>query len=45
MEVESGGRRDFESKLAEGMQQLRHDGESQLQQYKEEMDRTFSSKV
>ncbi|XP_070763781.1 lamin L3 [Enoplosus armatus] len=45
VEVESGRRREFESKLAEGMQQLRQEHESQLQLYKEEMDRTFSSKL
>ncbi|XP_044044743.1 lamin L3 isoform X1 [Siniperca chuatsi] len=45
VEVDSGRRREFESKLAEAMQQLRQDHESQLQQYKEEMDRTFSSKL
>ncbi|TKS69435.1 Lamin-L(III) Lamin-B3 [Collichthys lucidus] len=45
IEVDSGRRREFESKLAESMQQLRQDHESQLQQYKEEMDRTFSSKL
>uniref|UniRef100_UPI0037E701CE lamin L3 n=1 Tax=Semicossyphus pulcher TaxID=241346 RepID=UPI0037E701CE len=45
VEMDSGRRREFESKLAESMQQLRKDHESQLQQYKEEMDRTFSSKL
>uniref|UniRef100_A0A3Q3LRC7 Lamin L3 n=1 Tax=Mastacembelus armatus TaxID=205130 RepID=A0A3Q3LRC7_9TELE len=45
VEVDSGRRREFESKLAEAMQQLRQDHESQLQQYKEEIDRTFSSKL
>ncbi|XP_027138717.1 lamin L3 isoform X1 [Larimichthys crocea] len=45
VEVDSGRRREFESKLAESIQQLRKDHESQLQQYKEEMDRTFSSKL
>lgn len=45
MEVDSGRRREFESKLAEAMQQLRQDHESQLQQYKEEIDKTFTSKV
>lgn len=45
VEVDSGRRREFESKLAEAMQQLRQDSESQLQQYKEEIDRVFSSKV
>ncbi|XP_026234902.1 lamin L3 isoform X1 [Anabas testudineus] len=45
VEVDSGRRREFESKLTEAMQQLRQDHESQLQQYKEEIDRTFSSKL
>ncbi|XP_040892756.1 lamin L3 isoform X2 [Toxotes jaculatrix] len=45
VEVDSGRRREFESKLAEGMQQLRQEHESQLQQYKEEIDKTFSSKL
>ncbi|XP_038557520.1 lamin L3 isoform X2 [Micropterus salmoides] len=45
VEVDSGRRREFESKLAETMQQLRHDHECQLSQYKEEMERTFSSKL
>lgn len=45
MEVESGRRREFESKLAETMQQLREDHTFQLHQYKEEMEKTFSTKV
>jgi len=45
VELDSGRRREFESKLAETMQQLRKDHESQVHQYKEEIDRTFSSKV
>lgn len=45
MEVDSGLQREFESKLAEVMQQLRQDHELQLQEYKEEMHKTFSSKV
>ncbi|XP_070829702.1 lamin L3 isoform X1 [Chaetodon trifascialis] len=45
VEVDSGRRREFESKLSESMQQLRQDHESQLRQYKEEMDRTFSAKL
>lgn len=45
VELDSGRRREFDSKLAETMQQLRQDHESQLQQYKEEIDRTFSSKL
>ncbi|XP_074515683.1 lamin L3 isoform X2 [Sebastes fasciatus] len=45
VELDSGRRREFESKMAETMQQLRQDHESQLLQYKEEIDRTFSSKL
>uniref|UniRef100_A0A3P9B1C4 Lamin L3 n=1 Tax=Maylandia zebra TaxID=106582 RepID=A0A3P9B1C4_9CICH len=45
VEVDSGWRGMFESKLAEAMQQLRQDSESQLQQYKEEIDRVFGSKL
>ncbi|XP_042366895.1 lamin L3 isoform X2 [Plectropomus leopardus] len=45
VEVDSGRRREFESKLCDTMQQLRQEHESQLQQYKEEIDRTFSSKL
>ncbi|RVE74931.1 hypothetical protein OJAV_G00027210 [Oryzias javanicus] len=45
VEVESGRRREFESKLAETMQQLREDHTLQLHQYKEEMEKTFSTKL
>jgi len=45
VEVESGRQQEFGSKLAQAMQQLRHDQESQLQQYRDDIDRTFSSKV
>lgn len=45
VELDSGRRREFDSKLAETMQQLRQEHESQVQLYKEEIDRTFSSKV
>ncbi|XP_068171427.1 lamin L3 isoform X2 [Antennarius striatus] len=44
-EVVSGRQREFESKLAHMMQQLRQDHQAQLTQYKEEMERTFSSKL
>ncbi|KAG7235346.1 hypothetical protein INR49_002769 [Caranx melampygus] len=43
--LDSGARRDFDNKLAEVMQQLRKDHESQVQQYKDEIDRTFTSKL
>lgn len=45
VELDSGRRRDFDSQLAEAMQQLRKDHESQVQQYKDEIDRSFASKV
>ena len=45
VEMDTGRRRDFESKLAETMQHLRQDYEVQLQQYKADLDKTFSSKV
>uniref|UniRef100_A0A674N0P3 Lamin L3 n=1 Tax=Takifugu rubripes TaxID=31033 RepID=A0A674N0P3_TAKRU len=45
VEVDSGRQREFESKLAEAMQQLRQDHERQLLEYKEEMHKTFSSRL
>lgn len=45
VEVDSGRQKEFESKLAEAMQQLRQEHESQIQQYKEDMERTFNAKV
>lgn len=45
LEVETMRRREFETKLADAMQQLRQDHEAQVLQYKEEIERTFSSKL
>ncbi|XP_055010562.1 lamin L3 isoform X2 [Boleophthalmus pectinirostris] len=45
LEVEMARRGEFESKLADAMQQLRQDHENQLQQYKDDLDKTFSSKL
>jgi len=45
VEVDSGRQREFEGKLSDTMQQLRQDHETQLQQYREELHRTFTSKV
>ncbi|XP_056134289.1 lamin L3 isoform X2 [Lampris incognitus] len=45
VEVDSGRRREFESKLADAMQQLRKEHDSQIQQYKEELEKTFSTKL
>uniref|UniRef100_A0A3B3ZLK1 IF rod domain-containing protein n=1 Tax=Periophthalmus magnuspinnatus TaxID=409849 RepID=A0A3B3ZLK1_9GOBI len=45
LEVETARRTEFESKLADAMTQLRHDHEAQLLQYREELDKTFTSKL
>ncbi|XP_059928201.1 lamin-L(III)-like isoform X1 [Gadus macrocephalus] len=45
VEVESGRRREFESKLADTMQRLRQDHDLQVQQYKEELERNFTTKL
>ncbi|KAJ3593263.1 hypothetical protein NHX12_005598 [Muraenolepis orangiensis] len=45
MEVESGRRREFDSKLADSMQCLRQDHDVQVQQYKEELERNFCTKL
>lgn len=45
LEVDAARRREFDTKLADAMQQLRQDHETQLQQYREEIDKTFSSKL
>ncbi|XP_042731488.1 lamin-L(III)-like isoform X1 [Lagopus muta] len=44
-EMESGRRREFESKLSDALQGLRKQHEEQIQGYKEELERTFSAKV
>lgn len=45
LELETNRRHEFETKLADAMAQLRQDHEAQVQQYREQMDRTFSSKL
>lgn len=45
VEVDSGRQKEFESKLAEAMQQLRQEHECQIQQYKDDLERTFNAKV
>lgn len=45
MEVDSGRQKEFESKLAEAMQQLRQEHDGQIQQYKEDLEKNFSAKV
>ncbi|XP_015728489.1 lamin-L(III)-like isoform X2 [Coturnix japonica] len=44
-EMESGRRREFESKLSDALQGLRKQHEEQIQGYKEELQRTFNAKV
>ncbi|XP_072201322.1 lamin-B3-like isoform X2 [Excalfactoria chinensis] len=44
-EMESGRRREFESKLSDVLQGLRRQHEEQIQGYKAELERTFSAKV
>ncbi|XP_072320851.1 lamin L3 isoform X1 [Eucyclogobius newberryi] len=45
LEVETTRRREFESKLADAMQQLRQDHETQVLQYRDELDKTFTCKL
>ncbi|NXD61561.1 LAML3 protein, partial [Eolophus roseicapillus] len=44
-EIESGRRREFESKLSDALQGLRKQHEEQIQEYKEELERTFNAKM
>ncbi|XP_029576665.1 lamin-L(III) isoform X3 [Salmo trutta] len=45
MEVDSGRQKEFESKLAEAMQQLRQEHDGQIQQYKEDLEKNFNAKL
>ncbi|XP_053320531.1 lamin-L(III)-like isoform X2 [Spea bombifrons] len=45
VEIDSGRRIEFESKLAEALQELRQDHEQQVMDYKEQLERTFSAKL
>ncbi|XP_056428118.1 lamin-L(III)-like isoform X2 [Hyla sarda] len=45
VEIDSGRRVEFESKLAEAMQELRKDHEQQIMDYKEQLEKTFSAKM
>ncbi|XP_063782017.1 lamin-L(III)-like isoform X1 [Pseudophryne corroboree] len=45
VEIDSGRRIEFESKLAEALQDLRKDHEQQIQEYKEQLEKTFSAKL
>ncbi|KAL1007504.1 hypothetical protein UPYG_G00087670 [Umbra pygmaea] len=45
VEVDSGRQREFESKLAEAMQQLRQEHEGQILQYKEDLEKNYNAKL
>ncbi|KAE8617962.1 hypothetical protein XENTR_v10009238 [Xenopus tropicalis] len=45
VEIDSGRRIEFESKLAEALQELRRDHEQQISDYKEQLERNFSAKI
>ncbi|XP_069481096.1 lamin-B3-like isoform X2 [Ambystoma mexicanum] len=45
VEIDSGRRVEFEHKLAEALQELRSFHEEQIQEYKDELERTFSAKL
>ncbi len=45
MELDGGRQKEFEGKLAEAMKQLRGEHEAQIQQYKQELEKTFAAKV
>ncbi|XP_069839760.1 lamin-B3-like isoform X1 [Dendropsophus ebraccatus] len=45
VEIDSGRRIEFESKLAEALQELRRDHEQQINDYKEQLEKTFSAKM
>ncbi|XP_075714190.1 lamin-B3-like isoform X3 [Rhinoderma darwinii] len=45
VEIDSGRRVEFESKLAEALQDLRKDHEQQIMDYKEQLEKTFSAKL
>ncbi|OCT89660.1 hypothetical protein XELAEV_18018277mg [Xenopus laevis] len=45
VEIDSGRRVEFESKLAEALQELRRDHEQQILEYKEHLEKNFSAKL
>lgn len=45
MEIDSGKQREFENKLADALQDLRAQHEEQVEQYKKELEKTYSAKV
>lgn len=45
VEIDGGRQQDFESKLSEALTELRRQHEDQLRIYKEEIEKTYNSKV
>lgn len=45
VELDNGHQTDFESKLAEALMELRNQHEQQVQMYKNELEKTYNSKV
>lgn len=45
VELDSGHQQDFESKLAEALMEMRSQHELQIKMYKEEIEKTYNSKV
>lgn len=45
MEIDNGKQREFESRLSDALQELRAQHEEQVEQYKKELEKTYSAKV
>lgn len=45
VELDNGHQQDFESKLAEALMEMRNQHELQIKMYKEEIEKTYNSKV
>lgn len=45
MEIDNGKQREFESRLSDALQDLRAQHEEQVEQYKKELEKTYSAKV
>lgn len=45
VELDSGHQQDFESKLAEALMEMRNQQEMQIQMYKDELEKTYNTKV
>lgn len=45
VELDNGHQQDFESKLAEALMEMRSQHELQIKMYKEELEKTYNSKV